>query len=1405
MDTSITANSYRSRQAMAVLGARQTEFTINEFGDEGTVCFKDLERTLLSNKTPQEQKKNIENTVNLLKSKKVAVMRPNSERATTKNLKPKLGFWEAVGATFAYIFNVPTKARAHRMQNEMEYRFGRAAANMINLSYLKVSNPENAGIAVAQEGIRKNLTEFLDRTDTFVARYKLGKADANATEKCENQIISRLVNSLVNSLKGENGKISGDVSQLERLLDTAKNWSRPASANEAEGKIYDRMDRIMNALKTEIETRLEAERAAQGAEAAPPTGLKGVVETVKNTLKSVFENWKNSLKSTLEKKTRELKDFCDSISGEMGDIQEAFERISKDLEAELKGVVADFSHKDLNEQAITDAENAMDKHIGNAIQKGREIIDRRLKKELAAHKAETRRELFVGNRDHSKMDVGETNKKLSEMLNHTVQTVEDAEKTLKENPRGSLNYLSRRYRKENIAEATKQLQDTKLLSSQAITAVNKAIGQFAATRTELLQSIRPTLAKIELANQLEKKESNPPANVDQKAWKDACQTVGKFLQDDKSNNLYDMPSSAVGLIREHKDHFLEGLGADAKKRLGQVFAFQNLQAGFDESEIDHLGYAGKVNNGSCSHMSQQFYDELRANVIKLDEKVFNPNPDDTAVDREIKDSILRIMTDELDDTCIAANSGKEKTGVEDTKENRENGVFIDTGIDFEKNAVSKCWVSNEDAERLVLHLTTLIGKVDVLIAQKSAQLLEKTIDVASASGDEKPEEIVFEDIKLDGSSSAWNDEYSKARLRQIEKAQDYLKPIVTAYRDARAIVAVNALERLRTDLQAIRSAGASNDEIVKLCNTAEYAIREAGSDVGRSVEALIKLYDKITNDESLAKDVSLAVDLDKFAENIDRLSFYGERGDGVFSANVGSVHLDRTIKLMDNLMIAQKRSRDIMNLVSNSLESVRNLVAAVDNATHDQFSSDWFKTRGLSISQDKLRKNFSDYTKNVIEYVQTLMDDQIKPDSDKRTAAAENVRKSLAACYSSLAPIVGFLTDFEVFIRDKFVNHDILKAKLDDELAKEAEKTHPNNTALQNEFIKNGQVVIDRKLYKAFHECYNVDVDKKFTETRRSIHNVFAAIGEISRSHTVCFGDSAAEDKLNISSADAKLLHADWGAVNEDIKVKDLLERNKMDDPALNDTFNQKIDTGGLNDYKLAVNEARRTYRTEFNLDSASQSTNSRSLGLVFSDDIFRAMNTMYLMLSNAKMKKTLPETVIKEIGNLIAMRNPAMTKETLAEHLKNAVPKKDFEAFEKAIQLDDDIVSQLQVLALKRGVYGIDKEFGFAKSEQLCVSLNLYLKSAGVKDYAISAVDTLDNAVLRVAVKNEDGDEAYCTLNYDSKKKKIVFTPEMSDRFRKFSVNDSVVVKIMNEKQTMKFPFGYVDNSFVVELPDSE
>ena len=72
-------NKWRASKATAVVEARQTGFTINEFGDEGTVCFKDLERTYQSNKTPEGQKKNIENTVNLLKSKQVAVMTPNAE------------------------------------------------------------------------------------------------------------------------------------------------------------------------------------------------------------------------------------------------------------------------------------------------------------------------------------------------------------------------------------------------------------------------------------------------------------------------------------------------------------------------------------------------------------------------------------------------------------------------------------------------------------------------------------------------------------------------------------------------------------------------------------------------------------------------------------------------------------------------------------------------------------------------------------------------------------------------------------------------------------------------------------------------------------------------------------------------------------------------------------------------------------------------------------------------------------------------------------------------------------------------------------------------------------------------------------------------------------------------------
>ena len=1391
MDTSIIANSYRSRQAMSVLGARPDEFKINEFGDEGTVCFKDLERALQSNKIPDAQKKNVSDLTNLFESRKVSVMTPRSERATTKPPKPKLGFLEGVGATFAFLFNVPTKARAHRMQNEMEYSFGCAAANMVNLSYLKASDQENSGIKKAQDGIRKNLEQFFKKTDWFVARYKLDKADANAAEKCENQIVSRLVN----SLKDENGKFTGDTAQLKVILEVARNWSAPASANEAERKMNDRIDRVMNALATEIEARLEAVKAAEAAEAPPPpTGLKGLIASVKNSLKTFFESWKNSLKSTFDKKLEELKELCNSIGGEMDDIKSAFENLSKDLEKELNKDIADFNHKDINEQAIKDAVKSMDDKVGQAIAKGREIIDARMRKELAGHKQELRYKLFLGSGGIAKMDVGKTNKILNVMLKHAKTTVEDAQKIVGEEKDISLDYVSKKINELNTNEATKKLENTKLLSTKAITVVNDTIGAFAAARAELMHVIRPTVAKIELANQLEKKESNPPGNVDRKVWQEACQAVGKFIQDDKSNNLYHMPSQAVGLIREHKDYFLEGLGDDAKKRLEHVLGFQDLNGGFDLTELDHLGYGDKLFVNSCNHMTGQFYGELLDNINRLDEKAYNKDPNDTEVDRSIKDGILKFMSGKLDDTFVVADSPQIRTDVVDTKENRENGVFFDT---IENGVVTKSWISNEDAERLATRLGLLIGQVDFWVAHKSAQLLQGKIDAPNAAGDTKQESLVFEDIKLDGSSSAWNDEYSKMRLAQIGKAQEYLKPLVTAYRDARAIVAVNALERLRTDIRAIRSAIASNDEIVRLCNAAERAMDTAGSDVGKSVKALDKLYEKITNDKSLANDASLGVDLEKFCDNICRLTYYGEHGNDVFSGDVGNIHLNRTVKLMDNLTIGHKRSRDIVNLVSDSLESVRNLVMSVGNSV--QFKSDWFSTVGLSNAHEKLRKNFSDYTKSVTEYVKTLADEYLVSDSPNRETAAENVRKSLAACYSSLAPIVGFLNDYETFVADQFERRDSLKTELDSKLAQAAEKEHPNDPAKQKEYIRaNQHDQIDKKLKDKFPVCYNTAAAEVFTETREAIENVFLSIGEISRSMIGSFEDLAQEDDLNISS------------------TQDQQSSVGSNKPPRNGAFDRSIDTGGISLLKLGYNEVLRKYRNHFNYDSLTKDRTAERHGLVFYD-MFGHMNFMYNLLSKAKIANEIPDVVIKNIGDIVAKRKLITTEDDLVKHLQNAVSKKDLATFKniQETRQDNEISAQALVLSAKSSVFGIDKEFGYADRERFVISLNEHLEKAGVKNYSITAVDTVEDAISRVAVKNKDGDESYYTLNFDGKK--ITFSPEVNTRvkssgnFKDFRVDQDVYKhnwKDMKQELVSQFPFEYVDRgigmgkSFVVGSP---
>jgi hypothetical protein len=277
----------------------------------------------------------------------------------------------------------------------------------------------------------------------------------------------------------------------------------------------------------------------------------------------------------------------------------------------------------------------------------------------------------------------------------------------------------------------------------------------------------------------------------------------------------------------------------------------------------------------------------------------------------------------------------------------------------------------------------------------------------------------------------------------------------------------------------------------------------------------------------------------------------------------------------------------------------------------------------------------------------------------------------------------------------------------------------------------------------------------------------------------------------------------------------------------LNEAFNPQVETHRIR-LLARHQEARRIYRNEFNLDSRSRETNFKSWGFVFTDKIFREMNTMCLLLSNEKMKiarQSEPENklkaffkskpgdataVIKEIANLIAMRKYIESDQDLDEYLSNkvksnAISADDYKKFKESFAGNDNmIVNQLVSLCSASKVFETHNAFGFVKNEQYAAFLNLYLGRAKVDAYTIASVEMVENAISRVAVKNRDGEQAYYTLNFDEKNKKIIFTPERSGKFRHFSVDESVEYKsdAMNEKQTMNFPFEYKDNSFVVESP---
>ena len=1445
---------YRANKAIKVAMERRDSFKINEFGDVKANDFASVKLKHFEDKAAladlHKKAAAAKEVGRLLAGEQVDVVREShGTRATTKPIKPNLGFLGLLRAKVSNFFNVPTKGRANRMQDEMELKFGRVVGNMLNLSHLEKSKEHgkdiqlgNANVAAAQKAVKESLLQFFEQRNEFVKAFGLDAPGLDGARNCDRQIVSRLIHSLENA---------GDKDSLMRLHKVAdewvKDWKMQANRGPADNVIS-----IMLEIRNHIASRLDLE-ADSAKEAAPVQPENPVPEPPKPFagLINLVNEWKSNLRSTLTKRVNELGKTCQGTTNEMKVFEDAFKTITDKMRKLLGERETDFSIDKLSVDAFLDVVEEMNTEIGKVIKEGKDIIDRlryEAKGKVLAAQQNDRNKRPV----YKEVDIKKTNDHLRLMLTNTTANSDklnrlDETKNLREvDLDAKASDIKNTKTKTRTPKSTpagapaKESKKSKLLITPAMDAVNKAIEAFAAAKHELYHTIRPIATKLEGVALLAKKETEPPKNPNpppaakenctpeeaeaakaaaeaaeakwKADWKDACNAVGRYLLDGHEFDMNNVKNAYLTLISNHKDYFIQGLGEKAKQRLELLFDLKKLRAGFDSQlEIDFGDLAYSCSSfDTCKDSTGVLYGEVLNNINNL-EDAFAKLGNKFGVKRN---NIQEIWDGELKDSCLMHLSPKVKIGVEHTAEGRQNGIYFDgneKGVPIDVvDAAKLCWISNEDIKDLARHLFNAIKRVGGAFAQDAAT------------------ELVTLGSSTDGSK------LTEKRLSLIKEGKEYLEPLVKAYRDVRAMLAINALTRINDSMKDIRAytpTSETKESWEKMCNDAVSAIENIeGSNVQEALDALDKLYGKIDEDASSvnSNDPGLSIDkkaayekLEKMAAdfnaNLRLLNSYGERGKGVMSTELGSMHLDRMVWTMDNLMTAEWRARDMENLVTNALESIPKFIETITDKTQTTgiksflgANSKWLKVapNDFNIFADKLRKDFSDYAKSVKDYIRTLREDPLT--SEKRKDAANAVREGLGACIGSIAPVMQLMADIEVFLCERFVSYD---------------------TKDYEHKIRSG-VLVEKEFADAFVGMH------------KAVHNLFAALSEIGKGSMLDVRDHVKEDKLHMISGKPQYAREAWDAASEKILTVDYKgKRCKIVDHSVLAPVTKEMLKEGQKRDSYEMSHVRSTLMNEYLTDSTNLSASMLIRGSV-SDEIFRSMENVCLMLSKAKqsrhgttlfedeleparlirgkeiekgralakktgVKYTEPpkvnptkdekkaiearkaaakaedakrltrpsDALIGEIGRLVAQRTPIFSVEDLKSYLRhNKVAETEIAALDNEDNSDfvRDLVAHLTVLSNKLEVYEV-KSFGDGWKEKQMVDLNVFLGAANVKKgYSITTIDITNNELTRVAVKNEQlGKEVYYMMKYnpflDSNgyeipfKGKIDFVPEVN------------------------------------------
>ena len=970
----------RASRAQKTLDARNDSFKMNAFGN--TVVVKDY--TVLRQVGAigaEEVKSLLQNhaaTVRPVGTRQTAPKAPKSF-SVPKNYDdsprilvpetpaPIMDWLKKVCCKVVDFFTLRTTRLANRLQDELEFQFGRAIGLTVRGALYEEQGDERSAWRARMNGDAE-FELFAGKLKRFAELYSIDVTNPRAMEDLSKTFVKRFVNTIKSDQRTINRIYSMLPERLEKdspVYKFSQDLLQDLPPDERENAICKKeIEYMLRAAlepfvtKTETKAKTVAKDSAEKKSAEPPG---------KSLLEQQMEEAKSFLAKTISEKQQLVRNICDDACKKFKVFEEAFKLTGTPL-------------KSLNEFKFLSGSNfqqvieEMEATIQEVIIKGRIVIEETLQERGTE---EVLRELDKGNGNISHIDLKETNQQVSKLLEQSWATAEQVK-----------NKASLDSAKEKIANNSPSTPPPLSVTS-TINEMNDVIRQLSNARAELNSSIRDKMERFALMESLETKAQTPPDGVDAKVWKKACHLVSDFLVNGGAEIPKRLTDAQVNLLKEHAAYFSNNLPIPAKERLETIIAVKE-----ESKKVDYSSGMEYHPLNLRDERTDKYWiycrDETSKGMTHLNEQlnaILNPS-EPTDLDKESA-AILKKM--------FELNNFKfekfEDLIPEEHVNSNEKIVFYWEG---------KPVAATQDR---IMALMSCLDKAMNAIRGKLVNT--HAGHIANASTAEQR-------TKLHAEAS-----------NQLKKATE---PYIKALNALHDILITNTFVHIQETIQDCSWNGnvtrlETREHFYSLSRKVDRALSKKRGDnveeVRKAAEDVLKL---------MQQEVSTRY-VDPMSKFVGILSTYGKRGemyekqamhDGIKMLDNLSLTFKRTAdfqNLISNSIEAFPRTLDKLEELQKSEELKKS----------DILTSKWMgvNVSALRTMADQLRTDFAIYTKKVANYANLLREEGVwNVDSEQRSTAINEVKDALSICTASFMPMLRMVSELETHARESFQVYD---------------------------------------------------------------------------------------------------------------------------------------------------------------------------------------------------------------------------------------------------------------------------------------------------------------------------------------------------------------------------------------------